>query len=95
MDLEPESDDQIYDIDDPTGIFSSQFVHTMEVYDSFVEFATFDGAKASDDLFWHYQVQVDDDLDAEHKPLNKDTVLNDVGSGTIVLPASCHFQPRK
>jgi hypothetical protein len=95
MDLVPEGDDRIYDIDGPTSLLLTfEVLHTDETYDTFAEHVTWNGARASGDLEWHYQAWIDDDLDAANKPRNRDTVLNEVGPGALVLPQKCHFQPR-
>lgn len=93
-DYDPIPDSNIYDIDGPTAGLGFTVTHTREVYFTFEQYATWSGKRASEDLLWHYQAWIDDDLDVASKPKNRDTLLNDVGPGSLALPTSCHFRPR-
>ena len=84
QDLIPDNDDKIYDIDGPAIVFVPN--HTMETYNNFTEWVTWKELRCSDNAYWHYQARVNDDLDAENKPYNHDTDLNDVGVGHKTIP---------
>ena len=94
-DLVPDDDDKIYDLDAPQCGSGFNIDHTKEVYDNFRQWCTWNGTKCSDDYYWYYRAQVDDDLDAENKPDNDDTELNDLGTGQISsFPPSNTYEPR-
>ena len=90
----PDSDDKIYDLDAPTCGYGFRVNHTKEVYNNCEQWSTWNDTKCSEDVLWHYQAWVDDDLDPEHKPTNDDTEKNDVGTGTISIPGTAHYTPR-
>ena len=93
-DLVPDDDGGIYDLDGPTIGKFFLIDHTKERYLNFAQWVEWNGEQASGFLEWHYQAQVDDDLDSQNKPRNDDTVLNDVAEGTILFPESCFFTVR-
>lgn len=93
-DLVPDADRKIYDIDNPTCGNKFAVDHTKETYNNFKQWVTLNGKRASDEVKWHYQARVDDDLDAANKPKNDDTELNDVGTGHITIPSKAHYKVR-
>lgn len=93
-DLTPDANQKIYDIDGPTVGNKFRVNHTKETYNNFTQWVTQNGTQVSDKVTWHYQARVDDDLDAASKPRNKDTELNDVGSGHITIPSAAKYTTR-
>jgi len=93
-DLTPDSDDKIYDNDAPS-CGSGYFYHTKEVYSNFTQWVTWNNTQCSSDFEWHYRARVDDDLDAENKPDNDDTELNDVDTGHETIPSSAYYPTRQ
>ena len=83
-DLKPDPDRRIYDVDGPTTHLNGEpddippFFHTTETYSNYVQWCTWGGVKCSGDVKWAYRARADDDLDAENKPDNHDTELNEI-----------------
>lgn len=85
-DLTPDSNDQIFVIDEPR-IFGS-INHTFERYESFTEYVHWNTQLASPVVPWHIVCWLDED---DHP---NDTDRNEIDGGTLSMPAAAHYEPR-
>jgi hypothetical protein len=83
----PDAQEQIYFIDGPS-VGAPPVNHTIEVYDSFKVWATWNDKIGSDYFFWNYQGAANVDL-----PAASQVEVNALGPGVLTLPSICRYKP--